>query len=108
MRIKILGKYWNLKFVSRKDIPGCDGVAIVPNGECATKNCTEDSPCKLCSNHKVFDIAIYDKLDDKETLITLIHEMLHAADMYKTEEWVTEVADDIGSVLYKIGYRLEG
>jgi len=108
MRIKILKKIWNLKFVPRKDIPGCDGVTVVPNAdECGTRGCSKDKPCKLCSNLNVYDIAIYNKLDDKEQLKILIHEMLHAADEYKTEDWVTTVAEDITEVIWKIGYRLE-
>lgn len=50
-------------------------------------------------------IRIADNLRGKELMDTVIHEMLHAADYYKDEEWVEKVASDITRLLWRLGFR---
>lgn len=54
-------------------------------------------------------IRVKQGLSEKETLEVIIHEILHAADWDKSEEWVEAVAHDITRTLWRLGYRkLEG
>lgn len=41
----------------------------------------------------------------KEDLIILLHEMLHASNWEKTEKQVDKVAMDVGTLLWRLGYR---
>jgi hypothetical protein len=50
-------------------------------------------------------IRIKQGMSEKETLDTIIHEILHAADWWKKEEWVENVATDITRTLWRLGYR---
>jgi hypothetical protein len=91
MLIRILGKQWNLKFLSNlgQDKDGtkywgfCDDPKV-PNPQ----------------------IRILKKLPPKEELSTTQHELLHAAayDLL-SEEWVDQTSQDIGEILWKLGYR---
>ncbi len=90
MHITILGKRWELKFVDGRKMPDALGACEPP-----------DSPRK--------EIRVRQNLRGKLQLDTLIHEMLHAADWSKDEhDWITPVAADIASVLWKLGYRRKG
>jgi len=84
MRIKIGNKYWNLIFTELDEETG---------GEC-------DSPD---TNGK--EIRIATDLKKQDELEIIIHELLHAADWAKDEEWVEVIADDIARVLWKLGWR---
>ena len=84
MRVKILGKYYNLKFVP--NLGSCDGSCDHP-----------EEPRKT--------IRIQSGLDEKVLCETIIHEILHGADWHKSEEWVEELALDITNTLYKLGYK---
>ena len=84
MRIKIGNKYWNLIFTELDEETG---------GEC-------DSPD---TNGKQIRIAT--DLKKQDELEVIIHELLHAADWSKDEEWVEVIADDIARVLWKLGWR---
>jgi hypothetical protein len=53
-------------------------------------------------------IKIKRGLSDRETLETVIHEALHAADWHKDESWIEQVAGDIGRLLWRLGYRRPG
>ncbi|KKM75775.1 hypothetical protein LCGC14_1386870 [marine sediment metagenome] len=44
-------------------------------------------------------------LNKRRGLITAIHESLHACSFLKSEEAVTETAEDIGRFLWRLGYR---
>lgn len=88
MRIRILGKFWELRFVPTL------GVVKLPKwGDC-------DHP-----GVKGKQIRILSKLRGEERLDALIHEMLHAADSHKTEDWVDTVATDIARALTRLGYK---
>lgn len=85
MRIKICGKIWQLRFVPTLG----DGKA----GDC-------DPP-----EAKSKTIRVLSRLRGERQLDILIHEMLHAADWHRSEEWVEETASDIARSLYRLGYR---
>lgn len=89
--ITILGKRWQLLLVSASELEhngrrDCDGKCDSP-----------DTPGKA--------IRAYRGLSDERLLTVVIHEMLHAADWTKTEEWVEEVSEDIARAIKKLGYR---
>ncbi len=79
MRVKILGKYWNLKFSPNLSTKGhCDAPTI---------------PRKR--------MLISSTLRGKALLAALLHETHHAADWNKDEEWVQEVSDDQAEIIMK-------
>jgi hypothetical protein len=84
MRVKVGNKYWNLLFTELDEETG---------GEC-------DSPD---TNGKQIRIAT--DLKKQDELEVIIHELLHAADWSKDEEWVEVIADDIARILWKLGWR---
>lgn len=43
--------------------------------------------------------------DAKKGMITLIHECLHASNWKLSEEAVGQMSEDIGSLLWKLGFR---
>ena len=87
MRIKIGNKYWKLIFVELDEKTG---------GEC-------DSPD---TNGK--EIRIATDIQNQEELEIIIHELLHAADWSKDEEWVEVIADDIARILWRLGWNKNG
>lgn len=109
MRIRILGRTWNFKFVPPEEIGG-------KNGSC-------DNPCR--SNKS---IELWDELQGEECLETIIHECLHAAgwDVFDekfcetfaidvaraafTKEALKRILDDpkVKEVLCELGYEVKG
>jgi len=87
MRIKVGNKYWNLVFIELDKNTG---------GEC-------DSP-----DTKGKEIRISTDLQREEELEVVIHELLHASDWYKDEEWVEEIAQDISNILMRLGWKKDG
>lgn len=87
MNVTILGKRWTL---THEPLDGRAG-----HGFCEPP----DKPRKR--------IVINSKLKGEQLLDAEIHELLHAADWYKDEEWVWDVGRDIARVLWKLGYRRE-
>ena len=87
MRIKVGNKYWNLVFIELDENTG---------GEC-------DSP-----DTKGNEIRISTDLQREEELEVGIHELLHASDWSKDEEWVEEIAQDISNVLMRLGWKKDG
>jgi len=87
MRIKVGNKYWNLVFIELDENTG---------GEC-------DSP-----DTKGKEIRISTDLQREEELEVVIHELLHASDWSKDEEWVEEIAQDISNVLMRLGWKKDG
>ena len=84
MRIRILGKFWQLRFVSAL---GGD-----KRGDC-------DAPTV-----KGKEIRILSTLKGEERLEILLHEMLHAADWNQDEEWVNDTARDMAKAVTKLGF----
>lgn len=62
----------------------------------------------LCDvpNAKEFDLFIFADLKTKNGLITAIHESLHAEDKELKEQVVERMSKEIGSFLWRLGYRL--
>ena len=87
MRIRVGNKYWNLVFIELDENTG---------GEC-------DSP-----DTKGKEIRISTDLQREEELEVVIHELLHASDWSKVEEWVEEIAQDISNVLMRLGWKKDG
>ena len=88
MRIRLLGKHYDLRFVTRlgNGGKGHDGTCDHP-----------EKPGKR--------IRIRRGQHEFEELDTVIHECLHAADWHKDEQWVAEFASDLTEVLKKLGWR---
>ncbi len=82
MLVTMLGKRWRIRFVSMKDY-----------GEC-------DPPSKTGK-----EIRIRKGLKGEILLDTILHELAHAADQSKDEEWVNEMASDMARALWRLGYR---
>lgn len=86
MKVKILGKVWDLVF---KPFPA---------------DCTDFGLCDG-PHVKGKKITINVKKKGEERLDTLLHEILHAADWHKDEEWVVQVATDTARILTRLGYH---
>lgn len=91
MRITLNGKRWTLKFVpylgrGRK-------TKYVRLGDCDHP----ETPSKT--------IRIRSDLRGEELADTLLHELIHALDPSKDEEWVERAATDIARVLWRLGFR---
>ena len=84
MRLKILGKYWSVRFVP----------VLGPVEERADADCTDPG-----DRHKT--IRLKSTLVGQELLDALVHEMLHAADWSKDEEWVNRLATDIARAAFR-------
>ena len=83
MRVRIGGKYWNLRYAAlRKDKGDCDAPTL-----------------------RNKEIRISKKLKKEEELEVVIHELLHSADWYKDEEWVERTACEISHILWRLGWR---
>lgn len=63
----------------------------------------------LCdtSKDKELELYIFADLDTKRGLITAIHEALHAEDNNLSEKPVEKVSREIGSFLWRLGYRIK-
>jgi len=83
MFIKIVGRRWGFRFAKLRK---CKGYC--------------DSPKK-----KNKEIVVRSNLPQKEELDVTIHELLHAADWWKDEEWVEQVGTDIANILWRLGWR---
>lgn len=88
MRVRILGKVWEFAFDPsiHRDYHGFCDRPTTPNKR----------------------IRVRSTLRGQEQLATILHEMLHAADWHKDEEWVETVAEDLARALWRMGYRKEG
>jgi hypothetical protein len=82
MRVKILRRWWELKFSPN----------MKEHGYC-------DPP-----DQKGKAIRVASELRGCKRLEILLHEMLHAADWTKDEEWVRDTAHDLARVLDRLGY----
>jgi hypothetical protein len=55
---------------------------------------------------KEYDLFIFADLRTKNGLVTAIHEALHAEDKDMKESEVDRISKEIGSFLWRLGYRL--
>ena len=85
MQVRILDRNWLVEFTNSlpEDV----------DGEC-------DPPCR-----KKKKIKIRPDLSSDHLLRVAIHEMLHAADFWKSEEWVDQTSADLAVVLSRLGYK---
>ncbi len=85
MKIKILGRCWNLRFVSN----------LGPNnGTCDSP----DTPNK--------EIRLQLGLNEREECRVLLHECLHAANWHTySEEYVDQLSKDLSNILWRQGWR---
>jgi hypothetical protein len=83
MRIKILGKLWNLRFAPN----------LANRGDC-------DPPTARAK-----EIRIASSLHGEERLEVLLHEFCHAAGWHIDEGFVERFASDAARVLWRLGYR---
>ena len=86
--VNVAGKRWGFRFVPApdKDDKECRGYC--------------ESPDK-----KNKEIVIKENLPPKEELDTILHELLHAADWSKDEEWVEQNMSEIAKILWRLGWR---
>ena len=92
MRVAVLDHIWELVYEDEGD-PLPHDLGWGDNGSC-------DPP-----SLKGKRIVIRRSLRGEQELQVTIHELLHAADYTKTEEWVDESAHDIARVLWRLGWR---
>lgn len=86
MHLTILGRRWRFEWFRRRR----NGPVW---GECDPP----DAPGKT--------IRVAYNQPEKELLDTVIHEVMHAADWHRTEEWVGEFGTDLSNALWRLGYR---
>lgn len=86
MRIKILGKVWNLRFAPN----------MANRGDC-------DPPTQPNK-----EIRIASSLRREERLEVLVHEMVHAAGWHIDETFVERFAADVARALWRLGYHCDG
>jgi len=65
-----------------------------------------DSPDIVARLKELPSIHISEDIREEAGLIALIHEGLHASKWSKSENEVFRAAEDIGSLLWKLGFRL--
>lgn len=89
MRVKILNRFWNLRFVPNLGTRNGDRIY----GDCSPPT------------DKNKEIRIWQGAKGEEELDTIIHECLHASGWILDEEFVNDFANDCARILWKLGYR---
>ena len=69
-----------------------------------TKHMDEGDNGICCKRGGKFIVSIRPGLPRSRELEIIIHELLHAADWYKDEEWVEDAGNDIAKILVALGY----
>lgn len=87
MRVKINGKQWHIWLVRSREIPS-----------------DRYGDCGYSGSKPI--IRVRRSLQGRLALNTMIHEVLHASRPELAEEAVTETANDLERVLWRLGYRL--
>lgn len=90
MKIVVLGKCWDLRFV-RKLPKSADGSQLA--GYCESPDASGKR------------IRILKGLDSREELEAILHEVDHAAHWHHDEEHVRQYADDVATILWRLGWR---
>jgi hypothetical protein len=89
MKVKLLGRMWNLEFTFFKNWREQHGSCDAPT----EKNKT---------------IKVHSSLRNRDRLEAILHECRHACDWSRDEEFVHEEAEDMARLLWRLGYRMEG
>jgi len=93
--VKIFGKLWKFR---RGRVRECYGVAHgVESG----------APVASPSDMTNREIVIDPGLTGEKELEIILHEVLHAADWHRSEEWVAQISRDTARILTRLGYRKE-
>lgn len=84
MKVKILGKTWTFE---RKSLKNSDhhGICHPPHS-------------------KGKKIVVDSDISGEKELRVILHELLHAADWHKEEEWVEQVSTDMARILTRLGF----
>ncbi len=83
MRIRVLNRFWNLRFTPN----------LANRGDCDPPT----APGK--------EIRVSSSLRGEERLEVLIHELVHAAGWHIDETFVEKFARDTARALWRLGYR---
>ena len=59
-----------------------------------------------CYNADCYWLRVFEDINTKEGLCTLLHEALHAENWAAREETVERVSKEIGRFLWRLGYRV--
>lgn len=86
MKVKVRGRYWNLRFTA-------EGLGPKKQGECQAPDV------------KGKTIKVRPGMSPLEELDTTIHELLHAGLWDLDEEVIEEMGSDLARILRKLGYR---
>jgi hypothetical protein len=87
MRVKLNGKWWNLKFVPQLRDYG----DMVDPGKAEGRR-----------------IRIGTWQSEKDTLDTIVHEAMHCIEPSWTEERVAAASKELAHMLWRLGYRRSG
>ena len=66
-----------------------------------------DGDCDTYAMNERF-LCVYADMNTRNGLVTLIHESLHAENWAETEAVVDRVSKEIGTLLWRLGYRSKG
>ena len=94
MRVPILKQTWMLLFQKIRN----------RTGNCTLGDCDDPNDYK----GKFPVIRIDSSIKGRELLTILIHEVWHASDWYRDEEFVKRASKDMANILWKLGYRRDG
>ena len=83
MRVRILGRFWELRFAS----------GLSNRGDC-------DPPDKRGK-----EIRVSADLQGEERLEILLHELVHAAGWHIDESFAEQFARDVARILWRLGHR---
>lgn len=74
--------------------------------ERVTKDMNEDDAGICHKRGGRFFVSVRPGLPPRKRLEVIIHEILHAADWSKDEEWVEDTGRDLAGALHAIGYSI--
>jgi len=97
VKIKILGKVWDLKFVNHLGYEGPIEQQNLVWGDCSDPN----QPNKTIRIRR----GISELESEECKLAVFIHEFQHAAEWSKDEEYVRKFGEDLARYLWRLGYR---
>ena len=95
LRVKVMGKLWNLLFVPESKIPKINGE---PNTGLTDSPGTKDKSMRVAT-----------ELEGEERFEIILHELMHAGNWHLDEEFVREFCEDAARIFWRLGYRqMEG
>ena len=86
-KIVINGKHWKIRMVSPKELPSdADGTCSYPTGRFPS-------------------LEVNKNLTEKQIMVTLIHELLHASCEVLAEESVIAISEAVAKGMWAMNYR---